>query len=88
MSAAVLLFRSKAEAERDALIAQARANYESIFPTARLNSAHTPSQARINLIRKRDNYKSRIADRPVRDTTDDLMMDHADPCYSGDETGC
>lgn len=75
MTATVLPFRPAADMERDALIAQARANYESIFPT---ETPQDRNRQRIDLIRKRDNFKFRIPSEPIVDCADDLIMDHAD----------
>ena len=36
--------------------------------------------ARIESIRRRDNFKFRSFDVPQRDAFDDIEMDHADPC--------
>jgi hypothetical protein len=72
MSATILPFRP--DLDRDALIAQARANYESIFPT---ETPQDRNRARIDSIIRRDNFKFR-ASQNFRDLADDLMMDHAD----------
>ena len=70
----VVKLRPRADIDRDALIAQARANYGSIFPT-------TPPAA--------DGGKARICARRVRlglaAPQCDLTMDHADPA---DYTPC
>lgn len=86
MTASILPFPTKADTERSALITQARANYESIFPTSAPTAAHSPQERnreRIDAIRRRDNFKFRIPEHPVADSADELLMDHVDtgiPC--------
>lgn len=85
MSAAILAFPNRIDAEREAIVAQARANYESVFPTSAPATAHSPQERnreRIDVIRRRDNFKF-CASEGVRDICDDLRMDHVDtgiPC--------
>lgn len=83
MSAVVLPFRP--DLDRDALIRQARANYESIFPT---ETPQERNRQRIDLIRRRDNFKFRIPSEPIVDCADDLVMDHADNGMPSDVAYC
>lgn len=71
--------------DREALIAQARANYESVFPG---DTPQDRNRARIDSIRKRDNFKFRIPDDPIKDHRDDLYMDHADNGMPSDVAYC
>lgn len=73
MSAVVLPFRP--DLDRDALIRKARSNYESIFPT---ETPQDRNRQRIDLIRRRGNFKFRIPSEPIVDCAGDLLMDHAD----------
>lgn len=70
--------------DREALIAQARANYESVFPG---DTPQDRNRARIDSIRKRDNFKFRSGDA-VRDVADDLIMDQADNGMPSDVAYC
>ena len=69
MSAIVLPFRP--DIDRDALIAQARANYESIFPT------NDGGKARIQRRRKAIGLEHLFHGSTISDVHD-LVMDHAD----------
>jgi hypothetical protein len=81
VSADILQFRPKdINAERDALITQARENYDSIFPA----TPPTTDGGKARLLRRRDNFKFRH-DGPGADdpACDELLMDHVDtgiPC--------
>ena len=65
----VVSFRSRDDLNRDALIAQARANYESIFPTAS-QPLMDGGKARI---------RARRSELGLAAPRCDLAMDHADP---------
>lgn len=82
MTATILPFRT--EPDREALIEQARANYESVFPS---ETPQERNRARIESIRKGANYKFRIRDG-VRDIADDLIMDHAGNGMPSDNPYC
>lgn len=80
MTASILTSPPRADTERAALITQARLNYDSIFPATPL----TTDGGKARIQRRRDNFKFRDSNG-VRDITDDLMLDHADPsCMPSD----
>lgn len=77
MTAAVLLFRSKAEVDRDALIAHARACYDSVFPK------DDPAPGCDSPIQDHTRYPDPplaeyVASAGYSAGPDDLTMDHAD----------
>jgi hypothetical protein len=74
MTATILPFRT--EPDREALIQQARDNYESVFPS---ETPQDRNRARIDSIRKRDSFKFCDIGAQASDNADDLLMDHADP---------
>lgn len=67
----LLRFPPRSDIERESLIAQACANYDSIFPA-------TTDGGKARILRRRDNFKFRTSESPKRDVADDLAMDHAD----------
>lgn len=81
MSADILMFPGSPSAIRAEMIAQARANYDSIFPadttTSVLPTPQDRNRERLSLIKRRDDFKFRGSDGK-RDICDDLRMDHAD----------
>lgn len=85
MSADILSFPDKIGAERSALITEARANYDSVFPADTTTSvlpdaAQERNRLRLNSIHRRDNFKFTTPSEPRRnDNADELLMDHADP---------